>query len=169
MSNGYLNVSGMKWERQNKNVDKDLPALVKTGLTRWNQWLVRLAGFLQEKTKSYSIRKKKLLLLLFIIVFATESSLVLVQSMKGRGKTSLDISRIKTIPVQQQQNPSALLTRPEFLKIQRFKSFIDSLQSTAKGRRLKDSLLQNRPQLMDSINFLLNIYSEQLKKKENEK
>ncbi len=159
----------MKWRRHNTREDGSLPSFLRTGLTKLNQWLIHIAGLLQKKTNSYSVKKKKILLLAFSVAFATESILVLVQSMNGSKKTPIDVSRIKTIPIQQEQAPGPFLTRGEFQKIQKFKNFIDSLSGSARGRKTRDSLLHNRPHLMDSIRFLLNLYSEQLKNSENEK
>lgn len=159
----------MKRVRQDKTTEKELPSFIASWLIKLNRGLIRFADFLQKRTNSYSEKKKKLLLLLFITLFAALSVLVLVQSINGKNKMPIVFTRIKTIPVHKEQAPPEIITRTEFLKIQKFKSFIDSLSSTAEGRLVKDSLLRDRPHLMDSVSFLLNSYLEQLKTKKNEK
>jgi hypothetical protein len=156
----------MKLWRKVKRVEKELPSFLKTGLSRFNQRLIQVANYLQQKSNGYSIKKKKILLLLFVIVFITESCLVIIQSISQKNKTAIAVARIKTIPLQTEENQSSLITKEEFLKIKRFKKYIDCLSTTAKGRKLKDSLLQNRPHLMDSVNFLVNLYLEQSKTKQ---
>ena len=153
----------MKLWRRNKNVEKELPSFVKAGLNRFNGWLIGIANSLQQRTNHYSLRKKKVLLLLFVIVFVAESSVVIIQSITRKSKTPIAVTRIKTIPVESDERIAPLITKSEFLKIQKFKNYIDSLGTTAQGRKRKDSLLHNRPQLMDSVNFLINLFLEQSK------
>ena len=153
----------MKLWRRNKNVEKELPSFVKAGLTRFNGWLINIANSMQQRTNLYSLRKKKVLLLLFVIVFVAESSVVIIQSITRKSKTPIAVTRIKTIPVESDERIAPLIEKSEFLKIKKFKNYIDSLSTTTKGRKLKDSLLHNRPQLMDSVNFLINLYLEQSK------
>ena len=153
----------MKGWRINKNAEKELPSFLKTGLCRFNNRLISIADSLQQRTNHYSLRKKKVLLLLFVIVFLTESGVVTIQSIKGKNKTLVKVSRIKTIPVESNEEHTPQITKAEFLKIQTFKNYIDSLSTSTEGRKLKDSLLHNRPQLMDSVNFLINLFLEQSK------
>jgi hypothetical protein len=155
----------MKLWKKNKRVERELPSFINVGLYRFNQKLIAFAAYLQHKTNSYSKGSKKLVLLLFIIVFVTKSITLFVHSIKGSQKKSIAISRIKTIPVEREEPQTLLITKSEFLKIQKFKYYIDSLSTTAKGKKIKDSLLINRPQLMDSVNFLVSLYLEQLKSK----
>jgi hypothetical protein len=143
----------MKLWRRNKRIEKELPSFLNAGLIWVNGRLIFLANSLQRRTNLYSLKKKKVLLLLFVIVFFTESSVVTIQSITRKNKTPIAITRIKSIPVESDENIARLITKSEFLKIQWFKNYIDSLSTTAQGRKLKDSLLHTRPQLMDSVDF----------------
>lgn len=156
----------MKLWRKNKRVEKELPSFFKAGLIKLNWHLHRLASFLQHRTDGYSPKKKKVLLLLFIIVFAAESILIIFQSLTRKCNTSIAITRIKPLALPDESTQNFLVTQKEFLKIQGLKNYIDSLSTTAKGRRLRDSLLHNRPHLMDSVNFLIKLYLEQSKTKQ---
>lgn len=153
----------MKLWRKNKKLRKELPFFLMAGLNRFNGRLITIANFLQQKTNHYSVRKKKLLLILFVIVFLTESSIVTIQSIRRKTKSSFTVTRIKPIPIESDEGIVLAITKGEFLKIQRFRNYIDSLNRTVEGRKRKDSLLYNRQQLMDSVNFLINLYLEQLK------
>ena len=152
--------------RKNKKTERQLPYFVEAGLNRFNQRLINIANLLQQKTNSYSLRKKRIFLTLFVIVFVTESSVVTVRSITRKIRTPIDVSRIKTIPVESGKEDILLITKSEFIKIRTFKNYIDSLSTTAEGRKRKDSLLHSRPQLMDSVNYLINIFLEQLKTSE---
>jgi hypothetical protein len=156
----------MKLWRKSKRVEKELPSFLKIGLVKFNQRLIGIANFLQEKTNGYSVKKKKILLLLFVIVFFAETTAVIIQAVKQRSKTSIAVTRIKTIPVETTKPAVPLITKTEFLRIQRFKNYIDSLNISTQGKKLRYSLLHNRPHLMDSVNYLISLYLEQLKNKE---
>lgn len=153
----------MKLWRKNKKLKRELPSFITAGLKRFNGRLIAIANYLQHKTNSYSPKKKKFLLLLFVIVFLTESSIVTIQSITRKTKSLFTVARIKPILIESDKSVAPVITKAEFLRIHRFRNYIDSLNTTTQGRALKDSLLHNRPQLMDSVNFLINLYLEQLK------
>jgi hypothetical protein len=48
----------------------------------------------------------------------------------------------------------------ELIPIVRFRKYLDSLSSTAKGRQTKDSLLKMRPGLMDSLETVERLYQQ---------
>lgn len=154
----------MKLWRRNKRVE-ELPSFLRAGLIKFNQRLHSIANFLQQKTNDYSQRKKKVLLALLTCVFISESMMIIVQSFTRKSETAISITRIKTIPLQKGQTQNLFITEKEFLRIQSFKNTIDSLNATPARRKLRDSLLHNRPHLMDSVNFLINLYLEQSKTK----
>jgi hypothetical protein len=153
----------MKLWRRNKKTGNELPSFIKAELIRFNERLINIANFLQQKTNNYSLRRKKILLILFVIVFVTESGVVMIQSIKRKNKTPIDINRIKTIPVESSEQSTLRITKTEFLKIEKFKSYIDRLNATTQGKKIRDSFLHNRPHLMDSVNYLVNLYLEQSK------
>jgi hypothetical protein len=153
----------MKLWRMNKKLKRELPSFITAGLNRFNARLITIANYLQHKTNNYSPKKKKFLLVLFVIGFLTESSIVTIQALTRKTKSSFTVARIKPIPIESDKSVAPVITKTEFLRIQRFRNYIDSLSTTAQGRKFKDNLLHNRPQLMDSINFLINLYLQQLK------
>ena len=56
-----------------------------------------------------------------------------------------------------------IISKEEYEDIQAFKLYMDSLQSSSKGKVLYDSIMQARPQLMDSIHLVENMYQLQSK------
>ncbi|HWI93875.1 MAG TPA: hypothetical protein VNT20_21495 [Flavisolibacter sp.] len=153
----------MKLWRKNKKLKREIPSFLTAALARVNGRLISIANFLQQKTNNYSPKKKKLLLLLFVIAFLTESSNITIQSLTRKTKTSFTVTRIKPILIESDKTVAPVVTKTEFLRIQRFRNYIDSLSTTTQGKKLKESLLHSRPELMDSVNFLINLYLEQLK------
>lgn len=153
----------MKLWRKNKKLKRELPSFITEGLNRFNGRLIAIANYLQHKTNNYSPKKKKFLLLLFVIVFLMESGIVTIQGLTRKTTSSFTVARIKPIPIESDKTVAPVITKAEFLRVQKFKIYIDSLSTTTQGRKRKDSLLHNRPQLMDSVNFLINLYLEQLK------
>lgn len=147
------------WKRKYRT-ERQMPALVKTALAKFNERLVRIAHFLEQKTNRYSTKKKKLLLLVFIILFVSQSIRTLIESFKNKNANPISISRIKTIRFEN-QSPTPRMDRREYLRLQGFRNYVDSLDKTAEGRRMRDSLFKYRPHLMDSLRFLLNLYSKQ--------
>ena len=143
-----------------------LSPFVKAGLALFNRKLIALAGLLQKKTNRYSPARKKILLLLFTTVFVAASTLVTMHAIRAVQVRPLPLTRIKMPPVEKGQGPTPVVTTSSFLRIRRFKDFIDSLGTTAAGAKRRDSLLSGRPLLMDSVNFLINLYLKQFKTKQ---
>lgn len=83
------------------------------------------------------------------------------QSFKKDNTDIYFISPIRTIPLLKEQRTRPVLNEQEFKRIHGFKIYLDSLQTTARGKLKFDSLLSTRPHLTDTINYLENIYYEQ--------
>lgn len=148
----------MKLWRKNKKTEKELPSFLKAWLNRFNRQLHRIADYFQRKTNNYPVKKKKFFLLVFVTLFVLESTIITVQSLRGNKGNFITVSRIKTIPLQKNSKIIPGIGEQELLKIQKFKTYIDSLSATPRGRRIKDSLLRKRPHLIDSVNFLISLY-----------
>lgn len=159
----------MKLWRKKGAVEKELPSFLNTGLTRINHWLISAANYLQCKTNGYSCKKKKLLLMVFTLVFVLGSAGITIQGFKRSNENFITVTRIKTVRLQEESKIIPEIGRQELLKIERFKNYVDRLSTTVKGRTIKDSLLRNRPHLMDSVDYLINLFSYNKKLQRNEK
>ena len=60
-------------------------------------------------------------------------------------------------------NNNNIISKEEYEHIQSFKIYMDSLRISSKGKVLFDSIMQARPQLMDSIQLVENVYQSQSK------
>ena len=148
----------MKLFIKNKRTKTELPSFLKTRLTRFNQQLHRTADYFQATTNNYPVKKKKCFLVVFVTVFALESTIITVRSFSGSKENFITVSRIRTIPLQKNSKIIPAVGAHELWKIQKFKTYIDSLSATPQGIKMKDSLLFSRPHLIDSINLLISLY-----------
>ena len=132
--------------------------LYLAGRARW-------AGWMEKKTASLSRRQLYLLLFIFI---ASMGACCLFQLYRGmtRGHTIVIASgRIHAVvtggrPVEANTN----IFNNEYEKIQDFHKYMDSLANTAAGKKVRDSILNARPGLLDSIVSLEAYYRYELNK-----
>lgn len=151
----------MKLFQKQKRKQRELPLFLIRQLLYLNNKLNVLAAWLQQKTNGLSSKKVKIFLLIFCLIFFSVSILVMYQSFKTDNRNLYFISPIRTIPLLKEQRLRPVINEQEFKRIHGFKIYLDSLQTTAKGKLKFDSLLSARPHLTDTINYLENIYYEQ--------
>lgn len=121
---------------------------------RWAEWMTR-----QSSRLDAGVTK-----ILFIVVTALFGTLCLLLILSGGqlfyAKPSLRPDIIQTI-----RAPSAAITTASpsdtlaMKKIMAFHSYMDTLSVTEGGRKTRDSILEARPRLMDSIRILESMYN----------
>lgn len=126
------------------------------------------ADWLSRKTEKYSRQTKIITLILFCVVGSAYWVWGIVKVFQ-KTQTTFRISEISiptySIPEIKSLPMLMLITDKEYADIQQFKSHIDSLRKTSEGQLIIDSILFKRPQLMDSITIIENIYLSQQKNK----
>ena len=148
------------FKKENRN-PKELHPLVLKMLLPVNNVLKLSANWMQQKTKGYSSRKRKIILVLFCVLFISESLFIIYQSFKKKFNNFYVVTPIRPIPLLKPEKDQSVFTKKELLKIHNLKIYLDSLQSTAQGKLKFDSFLSAEPHLLDTINYLENIYYEQ--------
>lgn len=116
----------------------------------------RLAATLQTKSEKLSTGAKKAWLFLFCFVASTYCLYTISRSLHIRSPVLSAVNVIKAPPLLQ---PHEILHKPapeiitdnELQKVQLFKRYMDSLSQTAGGVIIRDSIIRQRPGLMDSI------------------
>ena len=151
----------MKLFRKQKRKQWELPSFLIRQLLYLNNKLRVFATWLQQKTNEFSSKKVKKILLVFCLICLSVSILVLYQSFKLDNTNLYFISPIRTIPLLKEPVIRPLFNEREFKRIHSFKIYLDSLQTTTKGKLTFDSLLSTRPHLTDTINYLETLYYEQ--------
>jgi hypothetical protein len=142
-----------------KNRDKKLHPFINRLLIRINQELLQYANYLQQKTNGHSRRKRIILLFLLCLVFVTESSVVIIRSLRKNNMASITIAPIRIITPPADNPSHPVFSESEYRRIEKFKHYLDS------NKTFRDSILTSRPHLIDTLNFLQKIY----KKNENGK
>jgi hypothetical protein len=126
---------------------------------------------LQEKSERLSSTGKWVFLCLFLIIFGGGSIFIAWQALVcTRPQAPLPVNQITPAST----DGSGTLKEPfpdepfvparEHQAILLFRHYLDSLQQTGNGRLTRDSILKQRPGLMDSLDMLERMYLMQSKK-----
>ncbi|MBE99704.1 hypothetical protein [Flavobacterium coralii] len=128
------------------------------GKTRW-------AGWMGEKAATLSQRQLYFLLSVFIAAMGACCCWQLYNGITGNHAVNINSGRLKTIVTEEKAGKDTpVLSTGEYIKIQRFHHYMDSLASTAAGKKVRDSILEARPGLPDSIASLEAYYRSNLNK-----
>ncbi len=132
--------------------------LYTAGRLRWSDWM-------GEKTASLSQRQLYLLLWVFIAFMGSWSFFQLYKGITGSHTIIISSGRIQPIITEDRtakDNP--YIPGAEYLKVKEFYNYMDSLANTAAGRKVRDSILDARPGLLDSIASIEAYYKSKLNK-----
>lgn len=129
----------------------------------------RWADFMQRHTERFSRNGKLIILSLFCVTAGSLSVYLIWSSVTSHKASSFTVIHFKKPPYAVKsgdENTKALVivSEAEYEKIQRFRFYMDSLARSPSGKELYDSILSQRPGLMDSILLIENIYQSQIKK-----
>lgn len=140
----------------------------------WQRWAATIArkqrkwaNYLNKKAGKYNKRSKQICLALFCLLAGGSSICIAIRAVESpsgklRGeKMSVPGYAMGSDTVSAFQ-PTAVLTEKQYRNIQRFKKYMDSLQTTKAGKVKYDSILTSRPGLTDSIDFIEQVYQWQV-------
>lgn len=150
-----MNQQVMKKEVEKNRKVNVLHSFVLRLLQQVNRELIKAGAYLQEKTERYSLRQKKVALITFCFVFITLNAFVMIRSISKEQGLAFTSSRIKTIRLQKTGDGARAVPQETLIKVKGFQTYLDSLAHTERGSRIRDSLLKCRPQLLDTISYLL--------------
>jgi hypothetical protein len=136
-----------------------LPPFVVRTIGSVNQWIKRAADLLQRKTNGLSATKLKWILILFCVLYTSGSIYIILKSLNSK-KKSFTVSSIHVLPLVKDSVQKKAITQSELIKIHHFKLYLDSLKNERNGKALRDSLLHNRPHLLDTLDYLENLYEQ---------
>ena len=130
----------------------------------------QFANFLMLKSERLSRKHKFYSLAMFCILFGGGSLYVFLCSIDNE-KDQIFIERMSfpkhvvNSDTSSYQKQLPVLSESKYRKIQRFKSYLDSLRMSLSGKIKYDSIIRSRSGLMDSILLVEYIYQQQLKNK----
>jgi len=123
------------------------------------------ANYMNKKTKNIPIPTMKIMVVGFWLVCGTYSIYLVTDSVLRKNEN------LKTIRIDRMNIPKYIdrsadrssgvenqVTNGLYEKLQAFRYYMDSLHSSISGRHVYDSILLNRPHLMDSVLLLEQLY-----------
>ncbi len=121
----------------------------------------RFATFMNAKTKGCSVRTLGLASIVVCAVYIFLSVLAIVDVFKKKAsRTHIPISHIRMrAPINEKEKSVIIVSAAAYHRMQQFRVVMDSLRICDKN--YYDSILTNRPGLMDSIQLLETIYIKQ--------
>lgn len=127
----------------------------------------KASSYLNAKASKLNGKQLFISLCVFCLVFGGWSGYVIWQGFYSSAKT-LHIQSV-SIPkhgIQPKINAPIINALPgrELKEIEKFQQYLDSLQLSTGGKHVYDSIVHNRPGLLDSLRFIQQLYYEQLKR-----
>lgn len=121
------------------------------------------ADFMLRHTERFSRNGKLIILSLFCLTAASFSIYLIASSVMNRKASSFTVIHLKKPPYAVNagdENTKALviISEDEYKKIHRFSYYMDSLARSPSGKQLYESILSQRPGLMDSIRIIEELY-----------
>lgn len=142
--------------------------IARSMVNRCLQWQRKWADWMQNKTESLSGKGKTIALFCFCLLAGGYSIYLIAISLVAKQNISLSITSIykpQYVPRSgKEQVMGASISKEDYLRVHRFKTYMDSLARSPTGKIIYDSILISRPGLMDSVNFIENNYQPQIKK-----
>ena len=132
--------------------DKELYPFISRLLIRLNQKLLEWANYLQQRTNNFSRRKRIVFLFVICGVFVTESAVVVVKSLQRDDSVLITVTPIRFITPTPRNH--TFFPGNEYKRIEQFKQLLNS------NKNFRDSILADRPYLMDTLNYLQKIYKQ---------
>lgn len=157
-----------------RNIKKsDVPGTATNNLwQKFDQANLRLqykcANWLECKTAHFSRLNWIVILLCFIVFTTTCSIYLIVNSFSGNTNRNITVTPITkpTNLVTTKEKPvelKSIISKTEFEKIKGFRKYMDSLGRSPEGKKTYDSIVSDRPGLLDSLTILENYYYSHLK------
>ena len=114
------------------------------------------------KINPLPVVRKKYLLFGFCLILSTYSVWLIVSPLlqrKEKAQIKIEAMRFPNGAVKlQKQMSGPFISLGEYLRIHGFKIFLDSLAADAYGRSIYDSIVAQRPGLMDSLRMIEEYY-----------
>lgn len=155
------------FKKKNKK-EQNRPSLIQ----KIGNWIERFhrnwADYLNRKTENIKTSTLKVLLFIFCALFGSICIYTGFDAIrKPSNAIKVDKIQFPTHTIIEGQGAtrqqSEIFSVQEYENIQSFKRYMDSLKNDEKGRASYDSIITERPGLMDSISLAESLYLKQLK------
>ena len=121
------------------------------------------ASFMNKTTEGCSVVRMKVMFIALCSLFIGLSVWFIVDAFLSKPSlVKVNATHIHVIPLaKEKKETTILLTTEVHQRLQLFRSYMDSLQSSKTGRLIYDSILLARPGMMDSVAVLEQMYLKQ--------
>lgn len=155
------------FRKRNKKTQTSPPLFKKVGVAV-EKFHRKWANYLNRKTEGIKTSTLKVLLFIFCGLFGSICVYTGFDAIrKPSNVIKVDKIQLPTHVIIEDEganlHQSEILSAEEYANIQSFKKFMDSLKNDKKGRASYDSIITERPGLMDSIGLAESLYLKQLK------
>jgi hypothetical protein len=117
--------------------------------------------FLQKKFETLPSFSKRLVVIIFCLTSFGGFIYVITYSFDKHPHKSISIESIEIPTEIPKFNRRPSISKEELEKIQKFKGYLDSLVNSKPGKRIHDSIIANRPRLLDSLSIVEHLYQSQ--------
>jgi hypothetical protein len=132
---------------------------------QWEKVKRRIASYLQRQSELLSLASKKIMLLFFLLV-CSAGSIILIISATTKSKYVVYFKQISK-PSSTINNTDILakgdsvITKKDYERIERYKSYLLQLKNDSISKKEFDSIMLQRPHLLDSITLFEKMYLSQ--------
>jgi hypothetical protein len=163
----------MKFNFKQNSQKSDVVERAKNNLwQKFEQANMRLqykcANWLERKTAHFTRLNWIMILFAFIVFTGGCSIYLIVNSFSGNKTGNLVLTPItkptNAIPLKEKPlELNEVISKTEFEKITSFRKYMDSLSRSPTGKKTYDSIVSDRPGLLDSLTIIENYYYSHLK------
>lgn len=127
----------------------------------WAQWMTK-------KTAKISLTNLLVIWVFFIAFSGGYSMYLIVTGLSGTGTTNITVTPIaKLLRLSDTDDgipeENSFISTNEFEKLNHFRIYMDSLARSPAGKKIHDSIVNNRPGLLDSLTVVENYYQSNFK------
>jgi hypothetical protein len=155
-------------KRESKIRDNaDQPAIIKNAMEKLIAVQHRIADRLNERAALWQPERIKLALILFCLLFGITSLTIMAKAIwRPNPDNSVTVKYVKMPEhIGHTANgitiPDHFISRKEYNRLEHFRVYMDNLDSSADGKKIKDSILSQRPKLLDSLVMVEQLYNKQ--------
>lgn len=152
--------------------DQDQTATRYASVKRLVAWLLAhqrsCADSMQRRSERFSATGKLVLLSLFCLSASSISIYLVASSLSGKTGKVISVPAIKTPAYtaragDENTRSTVLISREEYQRIEHFRRYMDSISQSLTGKFIYDSIVRQRPGLMDSLAIIEKMYQSQTK------
>jgi hypothetical protein len=155
-------------KRERKSSDTiDQPAIIRNVTDKVITVQHKIADRLNERAATWQPERIKVALILFCLLFGITSLTIMVKAIwTVKPDNSVVIKHVK-IPVyightqDEVAIPDHFISKKEYNRLEQFRIYMDSLDGSTNGIKIKDSILSQRPKLLDSLAMVEQLYNKQ--------